>query len=506
MTLVLEIKPAAGRSVKAEVVVRGEGGRIIFTDRRDLASVEGRRKAAKDLCRGLRGKGIERAPDEMEKLLETKWNEALEAREREAAAAAAAAAAAPPSAAAEDVDGEAERLLAGMPEGVRAEASAVLHGPELLKRVVTDIDSRGVAGETELGATLYLVGISRLLSRPQSMRVKGPTSSGKSYVIAKVAGLAPPEAVIRATQMTPQALFHMRPGSLRHRWIVAGERPRKEDEDAAEATRALREMISSGRLSKLMPVKIGNELQTVLIEQEGPIAYVESTTRDTVFDEDENRCISLFTDERPEQTRRIIARLAEDSAGGGVRRDAGRVALVHHALQRMIRRRDVIVPYAVRLGELIPDQRVEARRAFPHLLTMIQASALLHQYQRQAGEGGAVIAGPDDYRIARRLLQGPMERLLGRGVGNPAKRFFTRLKGWFGGATFTSRDAKAKEETSRAAVYGWLSELHKAGHLEQVEAPRGATPAKWRLTDLDIEEATGDVLPSEKQVFEGGSC
>ena len=64
-----------------------------------------------------------------------------------------------------------------------------------------------------------------------------------------------------ADQMTPQALFHMEPGSLKNRFVAAGERSRKENDDTAEATRALREMISSGRLFKLMPTKEGGENQ-----------------------------------------------------------------------------------------------------------------------------------------------------------------------------------------------------------------------------------------------------
>src|SRR5439155_8080532 len=134
---------------------------------------------------------------------------------------------------------------------------------------------------------------------------------GKSYLIEKTASTFPPESVIYATQMTPQALFHMRPCTLVHQFVVAGERSRSEDDDRAEATRALREMLSAGKLSKLMPMRgEGNQIETRLIEQDGPIAYIESTTLTKVDDEDANRCIMLHTDEQPAQTRRIIRQLA----------------------------------------------------------------------------------------------------------------------------------------------------------------------------------------------------
>jgi hypothetical protein len=195
------------------------------------------------------------------------------------------------SEAASDEDEQAERL-AKSPAACRDAAARMLPRPDLLDVVADDVTALGVAGERNLVKALYLVGTSRLLDAPAAARVKGPSSSGKSYVVEKVAGLFPAEAVIRATTMTPQALYHMRPGGLKHRWVVGGERSRKEDDDVAEATRALREMLSSGRLSKLMPMKVGGEIVSLLIEQEGPIAYVETTTMDMVFAEDENRCLS----------------------------------------------------------------------------------------------------------------------------------------------------------------------------------------------------------------------
>jgi hypothetical protein len=487
--------PANGRVRQADIRVLDADGQILLTDRADLGKQVELDKAAKRLARKLGVKEVKLRND-----LERGWVDALNRdRERQRQAAAAAAEL---GGGEEDVDQQAERLLAEMPEDVREEADTLLRSPGLVERVVRDVAALGVAGERKLAATLYLIGVSRLLNRPLAARVKGPTASGKSYVIEQVARLFPPEAVILATQMTPQALFHMPPGSLRHRWVVAGERSRKEDDDAAEATRALREMLASGRLSKLVPVKDGGELTTVLIYQEGPIAYVESTTLSSVFDEDENRALSLFTDERLEQTRRILDRLGRDHAGGARTDASERVVLVHHALQRLLRRREVVIPYAPRLAELMPAQRVEARRAFPHLLSMVRAGALLHQYRRKQDDEGRVIAGRGDYLLAADLLAGPMRRLLGGGLPDGARRFFARLKGWFGGESFTSADARSKEETSRSAVYGWLAELHQSGALEQVEEARGRRPATWKLTGADPDGEVAQILPAVEAVFE----
>jgi hypothetical protein len=312
-------------------------------------------------------------------------------------------------------------------------AEKLVRRADLMVIIVEDIGKLGVAGERDLIATLYLIGTSRKLARPLAGRVKGPRSSGKSFIIEHVARMMPPESVLFATEMTPKALFHMAPNSLRNKFIVAGERSRKDDNEVAEATRALREMISAGRLSKLMPIKFGQDLQTVLIEQEGPVAYVESTTLNSVFAEDENRRISLFTDERDVQTRRVMTTLATKFAGGEI--DIGhasdRTMLLSQAVQRMLARKEVTVPFAPKLAEHLPDNQVEVRRAFPQIISLVQAYALLYQHQRQHDSAGRIIAARQDYQLAHRLLCEPMRRLLGGGISQPARRFHERQRKWF---------------------------------------------------------------------------
>jgi hypothetical protein len=394
-----------------------------------------------------------------------------------------------------------EELLASMPQDIRDEAVAMLNDPNLVQRIADDIATLDVAGERELTVAIYLAGVSRHLDRPIAEIIQGPSSSGKSYLIDKTTSLLPPEVLIHATQMTPQALFHMRPGALVHKFIVAGERSRLEDDDRAEATRALREMLSAGKLSKLMPMRVeGNQIETRLIEQDGPIAYIESTTLTKVDEEDANRCIMLHTDERPEQTRRIIRQLAASYSqrnGSGMKE---RIIQRHHAFQRMLKPKAVIIPFANRVGELLASDSVQARRAYPHLMSMVQASVVLHQRQRQQDGDGRLIAIADDYELARHLLLKPMMKQLGGGLSDPARRFFERLQKRLSG-TFTSSEAKKDETGSKTAVYGWLHELHEAGFLEQVEARRGSAPAKWEFTAKTPDDASTTILPPVSEVF-----
>ncbi len=142
-------------------------------------------------------------------------------------------------------------LLQKMPEAVRERARVMLESPNVIGDIESDIGRLGIAGEQALATLIYMVGVSRLLPQPLAIIIQGPSSSGKSYVLERVASLFPPESVTIATKITPEALFYLKPGSLSHRFIIVGERSRIQDDQNAEATRALREMLSSGKLSKL---------------------------------------------------------------------------------------------------------------------------------------------------------------------------------------------------------------------------------------------------------------
>lgn len=367
-----------------------------------------------------------------------------------------------------------EKLLAETPADIRAEADALAYNPALIQHIVDNIEALGVAGERMLSTTIYIVGTSRERPKPLSGRVQGPSSSGKSFIVETVADLFPPESVIHATQMTPQALIHMPAGSLSHRWIVAGERSRLENDESAEATRALREMLASGKLSKLMPAKINGEIVTQHIEQAGPIAYVETTTLTKIFDEDANRSLLLTTDERPEQTRRIISNIAAQHCGS-LTVNRQRIVAVHQCFQRMLvqfRGCKIVIPFLQQLADQFPDSRPEARRAFGHVVSMIEAVTLLHAFQREQNTEGALIASQADYEIGRRLLAKPLARLLGRAVSDGAKRLFARLPTYVSGR-FASTDVYRREDFSDTQLRGWLRELVDGGCVKVVEASRG---------------------------------
>lgn len=391
-----------------------------------------------------------------------------------------------------------EAALEATDIGLQAQMRGVLEQSDLLVWIAEAIARMGVAGEGLLAMLIYLVGTSRLLKRPLAAIVQGASAAGKSYVIERVAGLFPPEAVLRATDMSPQALYYLKPGELKHRMVVAGERSRGRNDESAIATKAWREMLSSGRLTKQVAICDGDGPRTETVEQEGPIAYIESTTAQCLFEEDANRCLILRPDERPEQTRTILSAYGRALSGVAEAAPAD-LGQQLHCLQLLLEPLPVVVPFANELMGLLPDEPIEMRRVAVQIVGAVQASAVLHQFQRERDERGQIIAVAEDYSIARGLLS---ESLAGSLCGKPAaalRRFVGELKRLTG--ELTTKEIAKQLKTSERTTRERLNELHAAGQIEQTQAPRGPTPARWRIeNNIRLPDDTVDLLPSVADV------
>jgi hypothetical protein len=136
-----------------------------------------------------------------------------------------------------------------------------------------------------------------------------------------------------------------------------------------------------------------------------------STT--TAIDLDEellNRCLVLSVDESREQTQAIHAqqRLRRTLDGLRASEDKARLTALHQNAQRLLRPLKVVNPYAERLTFLTDKTRM--RRDHEKYLALIDAIALLHQFQREVKREqyhGAVIEYVEvsvaDIALANRL-------------------------------------------------------------------------------------------------------
>jgi hypothetical protein len=268
--------------------------------------------------------------------------------------------------------------------------------PDILSRFAAELLRAGVVGVEQEGMLLYLAVTSRLLDRPISVAVKGPSSAGKSFLVEKVLSFFPDEAYYALTAMSERALAYGEE-PLQHRMLVLYE---AEGMSGETTSYLIRSLLSEGCVRYETVEKTAQGLGARLIKREGPTGLIVTTTRDGLHPENETRLISLTLADGREQTRAILRALADEDKSVEVKREPWL------ALQQWIAsgQTAVTIPFARELIELIPPVAVRLRRDIKVLLNLIRAHALLHQATRQRDETGRVIATLQDFAAVYALV------------------------------------------------------------------------------------------------------
>jgi hypothetical protein len=259
-----------------------------------------------------------------------------------------------------------------------AEASAVCADlarcPKILERLDKTLGDMGVAGERKLAQIIYLAVTSRFFDRPANVAIKGPSSSGKSYIVEIALRFFPAAAFYALTGLSDRALAYSTE-PLRHRFLVVYEAAGMNSDFA---TYLIRSLLSEGRLRYETVESTKDGLVPRLIEREGPTGLITTTTSIRLHPENETRLISLSTTDTAEQTAAIFKALAEDIPQPDLSE--------WQALQTWLAASPsaVVIPFAPTLAKLVEPVAVRLRRDFKLLLTLIRAHTLLHQ---EAGSG-----------------------------------------------------------------------------------------------------------------------
>jgi len=265
----------------------------------------------------------------------------------------------------------------------RNEALELLRDPELLSRILADFERCGVVGESTNKLVGYLAATSRKLEQPLAVVIQSSSAAGKSSLMDAVLELMPDEERVQYSAMTGQSLFYMGETNLSHRILAIVE-----EQGAERASYALKLLQSEGELTIASTGKdpATGRLITQEYHVEGPVMIFQTTTAVDMDEELLNRCIVLTVDEGREQTRAIHERQRQARTLEGMiaRQERQRILALHQNAQRLIRPLFVVNPYAAELR--FPDHQTRMRRDHTKYLGLIEAVALLHQYQRPVRE------------------------------------------------------------------------------------------------------------------------
>jgi hypothetical protein len=269
--------------------------------------------------------------------------------------------------------------------------------PEILDELVRDLRRLGMVGEERQTKIIYLAITSRLLERPSSVAIKGPSGGGKSYIPEMVGKFYPARIIYSLTGMSEKALVYDEE-PLSHRMLAIYEAAGLASEFGSYLVRSL---LSEGHLRYTTVEKTAEGLRARTIEREGPTGLILTTTAIAIHPENETRILSLTVTDTAAQTAAIMTAQAQDRADSPVD------FAPWHALSDWLADGEtrITIPYAPSLAKLIPPVAVRLRRDFPQILNLIRAHALLHRATRLLDQRGRIVATLADYGVVRDLAQ-----------------------------------------------------------------------------------------------------
>jgi hypothetical protein len=360
----------------------------------------------------------------------------------------------------------------------------------ILDRFTVAVHGCGVVGENATAQLLYLAITSRLSDKPVSIVVKGHSASGKSYTTQTTAGFFPRAALIEMTGMSEKALVYSTE-SYEHRTIVLYEATalREAVEDTNHTAYFVRSLLSEGRLE--YPVTMRDretgEYVTKTVVKNGPTNLIVTTTKTKVHAENETRLLTVNTDDSRDQTKRVLAALADERSSV--------VDLAEwHALQSWLQQAEhrVTIPYARPLAELVPPVAIRMRRDFGQVLALIRAHAILHQQSRARDREGRIVANLDDYAVVRELVAGVVSEGVGATVPPTVRETVDVVAELAPSEGVVARVVAERLDLDKSSVSRRLRMAAEGGWLRNLEDKRGR-PGRWVVGDPMPEQA--ELLP-----------
>ena len=357
-----------------------------------------------------------------------------------------------------------------------------------------------MAGEHRNAKLLYLVATSRLFDNCMHVAIKGPSSGGKSEIRRQVLEFFPPEDIVTFTTMSERALLYHE-GDFCHKILSMAEANGFQEQELQDLL--LRELMSEGKLTYPVVQKINGQLVTTIITKHGPVCFMVTTTKAALHPENETRMLSLEIDDSEEQTRRVLKKLAQ-TTGKNMKPDDS----IHYNWQdfqrllRIVGPKNIVVPFADALADLIPPRATRLRRDFSQIIACIKSHALIHCYRRKNNEKGELVADLDlDYVPVAELIGHITAEGAGIAVSQEVLETIDAVK--IATVKIPADDGATAFEVSKQLGLDKSTALRRLrvaaekGFVVNLEQHRGR-PGKYRLTDQEVEAVS--LLPSVDEI------
>jgi ABC-type dipeptide/oligopeptide/nickel transport system ATPase component len=366
---------------------------------------------------------------------------------------------------------EQNKIIKPLTEAEKKAAIGFLQQPELLQRTNEMIGKAGMIGEELNRLLMYLIFTSRKTNKPLHIISMGSSGTGKSHLQEKIAELIPDQDKIEITALTENAFYYFDKAELGHKLILI------EDLDGIwSALYPLRELQSKQRISKTVTIRDKNgKTKTVHLKVHGPVCIAGCTTKESLYEDNANRCFLIYLDETSQQDERIMDMQRRASAGKiNTTAQQNAITLLQN-VQTILQPITVINPYAEQLK--IPAEVFKKRRTNAHYIAFIELVTFYNQYQREQKvdeETGEVYIETtlEDIEEANKLMK---EILLRKSdeLNGATRNYFEELKVFLSGvkqSTFTNTSIRNQLRVPLSSVKRYHAALLSAGYIKQTDS------------------------------------
>lgn len=338
---------------------------------------------------------------------------------------------------------------------------------------------------------VYLAVTSRLLPKPISVAVKGPSSGGKTFTVEQTLKLFPESAYHALSAMSERALAYSEE-PLAHLMLVLYEAAGMYGDFASYLVRSL---LSEGRLGYERVEKTRDGLKPKMIEREGPTGLIVTTTNVHLHPENETRLFSVTVDDSEGQTKAVLSSLATgDTTRGDPALDESR------ALQTWLEcsGNRVSIPYAQYLAAQVPAVAIRMRCDFGAVLSLIRARALLHQATRERDSQGRIVVNFEDYKAIRNLVSEVLSEGVEMTVSKVTRETVATVAELCSdGGQVSLADLARNMSLDRSTVSRRVQMALSRGYLKNLEDKKGR-PFKLAIGDQMPEDR--DLLPKAEKL------
>jgi DNA primase len=376
----------------------------------------------------------------------------------------------------------------------RVKAIRLLRSPRFFQHFLDAIRRVGLVGEKQNALIIFVFGISRLLSHPLNVFVKGPSSSGKNHLVKSGLRFFPKDCVVEITSGSGASWNYLQ-NDLAHKIVYL-----QEENASAGNVHPARLLISENQLIRMVSVRVsGKGWVTERHVTKGPVACISTTTKDQLKVDDETRHLSVWTDDSPEQTKRILKaqfNKKEDLTDDELK--------VWHTMQTFLAKRAKLpIEFKGWVKQVVEDVwtgDVVVRRYFPAFMEACKVVCLLRSFRRDEDlveKEGRLEISFSDYAITSLILNSALSQSISyvddqdRELQKAVARIVDRKKGVGCDGEELAREMKISTDTA----YKLLREARERGSVRRANK---ATKANVKL--YEPADST-QMLPDPAEVY-----